>query len=357
MNAARHEDARTGLGATFRPLVDDRGRPIRRIQRADLLRAARSDNPGLAMLANRLRAAIRSESRRNTPDRIALVVVLVLGVMFLFFTTSAFLSMYLHPRGAGVSLLVLVLLIWGSRRLYSGYVRRGALGQIAWTAVAEGVCGSCAFSLEGAPPDADGHTVCPECGAAWRQERIVSPYWSKPAVVILRPSILPWVLPGVRRANELFTPDDRGRFVQSPDSRMRTVRRELLSAVSPEEQRTIIRAMRRCGCWWRALLTLVLLVMPAYFFYLAWLAHRHNDVIGFWILLALASVILLSIASVPMTSAFCGPHRTARVLVRHGRCGSCLTPLDGAPADDQGRRVCEHCGAAWLTPDPPPPAT
>lgn len=355
MSRPPHEDARTGLGAAFRTLADDRGRPIRRIRRDDLVKASKSDNPGLAMLANRLRAGVRSESRRNTPDRIALAITLTIGVLVLFFFASYLGSAFLGRAGI-LSLAALILLIVVARRVYTAYVRRGVLGQVARTAVAEGVCGSCAFSPEGAPAGPDGHTVCPECGAAWRADRIVSPHWRKPAVVVLRPSVLPWIMPGVRRANELFTPDDRGRFVQTPDSRLMTVRHDLLATVPEDEQRELARSIRRNGRWWRVLLTLVLFSLPGYFGYLAWLAHTHGETVGAWILGVLSAVLLLAVASVLAGSAFCGPVRTARVIVRRGRCGSCLTPLEGAPGDDQGRRVCDHCGAAWLRTGRTPPA-
>ena len=37
--------------------------------------------------------------------------------------------------------------------------------------IAVGMCPSCVYSLQGVPAAADGSTVCPECGAAWRMTR------------------------------------------------------------------------------------------------------------------------------------------------------------------------------------------
>ncbi len=36
--------------------------------------------------------------------------------------------------------------------------------------LAAGECGACAYPISTLPPEADGCTVCPECGAAWELE-------------------------------------------------------------------------------------------------------------------------------------------------------------------------------------------
>jgi hypothetical protein len=351
-----HEDARVGLRSTFRPLLDDRGRPIRRLDRADLVRAARSDNPGLAMLAARLRIAIKSECRRNTPDRVILMIALVLGVLFTYGVIGSIAASTMGVRGAGVGLLILIGLIVAANRLYSWYVRRGALGQIARTAVAEGVCGSCAFSLEGAVTDPDARVVCPECGAAWRRDRIVSPFWEKPAFPVLRWSLAAWLTPGSRGKGSLYAPDDRGRYIQSPDSRLLMVRPELLAELDPNERAALRRSMRRVGRWWRVLLMLGMTWMPGGLLFLCWTLYSEGERGAVWVMLGITAPILLGVLSIPLGSAFGGPHRTARVIVAHARCGSCLHPLHDTQADQEGRRVCDRCGAAWLTPEGTPPA-
>jgi hypothetical protein len=349
MTHRTHQDARVGLGSTFRPLLDDRGRPIRRLNRADLVRAARSDNPGLSMLAARLRVAIKSECRRNTPDRVILMISLILGVFFIYGVAGAIAASVLGVRGAGIGLLVLITLILVANRVYHWYVRRGALGQIARTAVAEGACGSCAFSLEGAVTDADDRVVCPECGAAWRRERIVSPFWEKPVFPVLRWSLTAWLTPGSRGRGSLYAPDDRGRYIQSPDSRLMMVRPELLAELDPGEAAAIRRSMRRVGRGWRVFLMLGFSWLPTSVLYLCWFLYDEGERLAVWVILfGIAAPILLTVLCIPLGSAFGGPHRTARVIVRHGRCGSCLHALSDAPADAEGRRVCVRCGAAWL---------
>jgi FtsH-binding integral membrane protein len=349
MSSDRRSEARVGLASTFRPLIDDRGRCIRRLRPGDLKRAARSENPKLALLANRLRAAMKSEGRRYTPDRVILTLLLIVGVFVAYGIIGGLMIGRMGVAGSLIGLTVFVVLVVVASKGYQIYVVRGALGQIARTAVAEGVCGSCAFSLEGTPADADGAVTCPECGAGWNADRIVAPFWSRPAMPVLRPSVLAWLAPGVRAASALFAPDDRGRYVPCPDSRLLRVRRDLIGEIPADERQELVRSMRRVGRWWRVGLMLLLSWMPAGMLYFVWRIWTEDPMAGVWFFLILALPVLVGVLMVPLSSAFGGPHRTARVAVRHGRCGSCLERLDDAPADDRGRAVCTRCGAAWLT--------
>jgi hypothetical protein len=347
-NAAPHRDARTGLRAAFRPVLDDLGQPIQRLDRRDLVRAARSDDPRLAMLAQRLKRGVKGESKASSPDRVALVVTLVLAVLI----GNAAVNQLLI-KSAGVNpvfgLLSLIAMILGANRLYMWYVRRGALGQIARTAVAEGVCGSCAFALQGVPTDDARLIHCPECNAAWRAERIVMPYWESTVTPILRRSALCAITPGVRPYNALITPDDRGRFVQTPDARLMRPLPPLLADIPDDERTTLRRAMRRVGRPWRLLLTVPLLIVHGLAAWAAWALWQGGEPVGMWIMLGLVVLLCIPVLLTPAGHTFCAPRLTARVLVRHDRCGSCLLPLANAPTDDQGRRVCPRCGAAWLS--------
>lgn len=342
-----HRDAQTGFEATFRPLLDDRRRPIQRLDRRDLVRAARSESPGLRALADRLKCALKSETMRNTPDRVVLSVGLVFTVFIVNGVIQAFIIPILGFSGAGLGLLMFVLLIVLAQRLLAAYIRRGAMAQLARTAVAEGVCGSCAFPLEGAPVGEDGHTLCPECGAAWRTERIVSPFWVSPTPRVLRASFRAGITPGVRSIRYLYAPDDRGRYVQTPDSRLMRPLPELLEAVPHDERRAICRSMRGVGRWWRGGITLFLLLFPGLLYLAAYNMWMENDGSPAWFLLGLAISLTIPILVIPFSAAVCSPHRTCRVITRSGRCGTCLRPLQAAPTDDAGRSVCP-CGSAWL---------
>lgn len=50
----------------------------------------------------------------------------------------------------------------------SGFTRFASLGEAVNPFLARRRCPSCAYDLADTPPDPDGCTTCPECGAAWR---------------------------------------------------------------------------------------------------------------------------------------------------------------------------------------------
>lgn len=348
MRHAKHNDASTGLRASLRPLTDDRGKRVRGITRRDIVRAQKEGTPELRSLANRLRCAVRSESRRVTPDRVTVSVVLT---VMIFIAQAVLIGVLTGGFGLfypGLGLLAFVLLVAVAHAALLRYIKLGTRRQIVRTALAEGVCGSCAFSLRGAPVADDGCLTCPECGAAWRADLIVEPYWERPAPQRLRRSFLAWLTPGVLPIKLLYTPDDRGRFVQTPDARLMRVPRERRNEIDPAERRRLRRSARRVGMIARSLLTVLLLVIPGAFAYAAHGFWRDGEPYGMWFMIVLGAMVGVPILMLPATAALCGTHRTARRFVRLGRCGTCLRPLADAPSDGQGRRICPECSSVWV---------
>jgi len=56
--------------------------------------------------------------------------------------------------------------------VFIGRMRRSIAPRIASVYLRSGQCASCGYALESLEPEADGCVLCPECNAAWRQERI-----------------------------------------------------------------------------------------------------------------------------------------------------------------------------------------
>lgn len=48
------------------------------------------------------------------------------------------------------------------------WVKRACRGTVIEALLREGLCPSCGYEIKTVPPQADGCSVCPECGAAWR---------------------------------------------------------------------------------------------------------------------------------------------------------------------------------------------
>ena len=153
--------------------VDDRGRPITVLAPRDLKKAAEGSDRHKAALAKHLRNAIKVESRRWTVQGVAVPVAMVavwIGAQIFVRKTG----IYRLPAASGVVFwggIVAVVLI--SRAM----ARRRVARELAATAVAEGLCGSCCYGLRDIPVETDGCMVCPECGAAWRAQRVTRPHW------------------------------------------------------------------------------------------------------------------------------------------------------------------------------------
>ncbi|MFK7884469.1 MAG: hypothetical protein AB8F26_09850 [Phycisphaerales bacterium] len=343
-----HEEAKTGFLATFRPLLDDRNIPARRIKRSDLTRAANADNTGVRYIAARLRHALKSETRRITFDRIVLTIFAVIAVFFATGLVNGLILPLLGVSGVGLGLLTFVAFVVLAHLGIVRFIRKGALNQLARTAVAEGVCGSCAFPLEQVPIEDDGCVICPECGAAWNHERIVQPFWESPPRQMLQTGFPLAIMPGVLPIANLFAPDDRGRYVQTPDSRLMRLLPDVKASIPKVELKRIRRGTRRIGLPWRLALAMFLSVFPALLFYVAWILFRDQEMLGFWIVLGLGLMVAIPVVLVPFGAAFNTPHQTSRVISRHGRCGSCMLPLNGAPTDQAGRVICQSCGSCWI---------
>jgi len=344
-----HEEGKTGFAATFRPLLDDRQRPARRITKNDLTRASRSDNPGIQSIAGKLKQAIKSEQRRITPDRIVLTVVALFGVFILSGVINGLMLPVIGLGDPGIGVLVFIGLIVAAHIVIRAYVRRGTLNQLARTAVAEGVCGSCAFPLQAVPVADDGCMTCPECGASWRADRVIEPFWEKPAADRLRSGFWPAITPGVLPKANLFAPDDRGRFVQTPDSRLMRVPKDVRAGIPRDEWRRIRRSTRMSGIIWRWVLFLVLIWLPLLGATGAVTAAQDEEFGLMWFLIVLTTTIGVPILLIPFSAAFSTPHRTSRAIVRRGRCACCLTSLADAETDREGRARCVTCASAWLT--------
>lgn len=57
-------------------------------------------------------------------------------------------------------------------RIGLGAVRRRAFDRLAAIHLADGRCPACGYALAGLAAGTDGCLACPECGAAWRAERL-----------------------------------------------------------------------------------------------------------------------------------------------------------------------------------------
>lgn len=335
-------------------IQDDRGQPITALRPQDIKRAADAEDPVRAHLARHLKRAIRAESRRFSRYSFAWsVVAVVIWVSVQVF--ARVIGLYRYPF-VGTALFwggIVVLVIMG-REL----TRRRVARMVAASAVAEGICGQCCYSLKDVPIDSDGRIPCPECGAAWTPERITRPHWlAADQPLTFHDEKLPWkqalrrkffrFITGTPKAESLIVADDRGRFVNGIDSRFLVLPPGRRAELSVPRMQSLRRAARRKGRIPRIAVSL-----PAFAvcFLIAFGAVALLDEREPWGALAAACVSLFFLAvafGVNLGHGFLPPSHTARVLVADNLCGGCAASLEGAPTESDGCATCRMCGAGW----------
>lgn len=367
------------------PIRDDAGKQANLLTIGDLKKAAQDNRPAVRLTANRLRHALKAERHNMSAGAQLRVIVAAMIVLFGAPALAVPFQLIFPGRASGavihatsfVFLIVLVTIAF--RFIFKNLARK----QLAYTAVAEGVCGSCAFSLEGAPTvrvvtprcpncrapvsvfnkcDTCNHRferpatqesdclTCSECGSAWLCSRVTRPHWAEPVHEPIRTLWYSRLVPGMRPKHASLSPDDRGRYVWVPDprllrvppavwERLGTIRRELASHT------------RHAGWGWRAGTATPLLLLAGMFATLmAAELNATRPELEYWV----GMLLLTLLFGIPGVITLCSglgrpPKTTVRRLAGLGHCGSCLTRLDQIVPDDAGLRVCPTCGASWRT--------
>ncbi len=327
--------------------VDDRGQPIGALNLADVKRAERDPNKRRALLARRLRDAIRVESQRGTWRRVLVVLGFVIAAQVIYAVL-----VYNAPSFRGLPITwisiiaaILVLRFWA---------RRESRSNLARTAVAEGLCGACAYSLQDLPQEPDGCLKCPECGAAWRPERITRPHWAEAALVGYDP---PWwkrTVFNIPRPRDLLAPDDRGRFVTIMDSYLKLLPPARRAEWGRPRVRALRRQLRTVGAMPRAILAVVmtfpcilLAIMVATFGQFNLTGPPNRIPPEMWYTIGFFVAIGLVIGFAFYRSNRFGPPRKLTPVFRAASvCASCGADLPKVPAAD-GCVDCPECGAGW----------
>ncbi|MEO0630906.1 MAG: hypothetical protein AAFY46_09290, partial [Planctomycetota bacterium] len=148
--------------------VDDAGSPIRAIDLRDL--PVGKGNAGKAMrrFVKQLRATARSEGG-STGNGQVVVIVLVVGVFVVWGRLEHVVPMTL-PALFTV-LFVLLAMSWAILRRIGFSTQRGGFAR---TIAARGYCGGCGYDLRDAAREATRFVECPECGARWSPELVLS---------------------------------------------------------------------------------------------------------------------------------------------------------------------------------------
>lgn len=285
---------------------------------------------------------------------IVVMVLLALGVITLGATRV------IRPPVAPMLIVFVVLVAVWSLVFQLVVLRRSmrrAVPRLAPLLCRHGLCAVCAYDLSATPPERDGCIVCPECGGAWKGDRIVSAAAVRESTgpVTLRESASRIGRKWVGWMRRQLVIDDRGNgrrlLVRHPRERLRDAGDggdpELRSRLEAAH-----RLVRRSGARRRVLISLALvgfagmevwimvgLLGPMGAAAAPWRRVLSPAVMSVWFV-ALAAVNLRGNLG---TSVI----RCRRTMLEARLCPSCSDDLARAGVDGDGVTTCPTCGAGW----------
>jgi len=299
------------------------------------------------VLADRLLWFMVLRAKRLSPSR--LVFEFLLGISILVAFVGPFLTFgFIGPWALlGVLVATPAAVNYFTRETGERKYRR----ELAASYVAEGICASCGYSLKGLPDESDGCVTCPECGAAWRAQRIVAPTWEDDAPTLPRGPVAPmrwlrWQESGATRT----AGDAQGRLVPITDVRLSLWSADRRAALGAERVASLRRRLWRMGLTWRTMVLIAALIpfSAALTFAVMWIRGTMRPgalELAAMILAALIGATLLLIGL--LGNRFVSLKRLARELTREHLCPTCGTPLADARTLDDSLVVCAGCAATW----------
>lgn len=334
--------------------IDDRGHKVRLLDPVRMQDAPAVANPAAAARLAWARAEMRAG---NFGLRWGLV-------MFLCWVAFPVLDGNDAPAVVwSIALPVWLVLVWRLNRLIARRGNAKRTHRVGSLLASHGLCPTCAYSLADLSPEADGCTVCPECGGAWKRVAIAA---SGPA------------LPGSprltragwrRRLPRGLIPDDR----RESHPVVRLPPEDLLSLAWTQAQRSRLRsaldAARLSGLITRRRLAGLFIALAVLHLVIAGMACTLvAKVLTDWPV-PVGTGIRLTLLVFPMTmvvfplaqTAFMvlearkvlgprgwlAPIKGYACLPRHGFCAACINDLTDLPAEPDGCTICPECGAAW----------
>lgn len=330
------------------PAVDDRGDPVRLANRKEFERqfAHRS----IRARRFKLRTAYTTKCERPEPRCLGLTLSSLVTLFMLLSVLVATLLIALTTIDTGATVLTTIILFLSFAVAHSHYRNRGTTFLIAMSAAAEGLCASCAFSLEGLSADQGGLLTCPECGHAWNALRIVRPHWEPdPAGLIPKRDPRLDLRHNLRLTfTSRFISDDCGRLVRAHTSYLLSLDPEIRAQRTDAEWKGMRLAIR-CNGRYRRIFMSVLLITVTMIGVVRWSLPAMGEDVGEFV----SSLVVLAF---PLTGGvlaylgdgWVGQRRMARVLNSEGLCGGCCNELTRCPANANGMRVCDRCRSSWL---------
>lgn len=314
--------------------------------------AAPKQDPQLADL--RMRAYVSA-----APKRSVLKLAAIGMLMGLLGGSTALLSGWL---GAGVPAWIMPALASGVMVSVFVYRSRRAVKRIAPRIIDaflfEGRCPGCGYVMDGMQTEPDGCRVCPECGAAWKAERIGASVRTPEAIReyrrrLFNPTTRERWLPGVRMP--MMWRDARDRAVSVTNPRLRHLDEATIERLGANCVREI---QQNIG--WRHRgrgVLLSLCMLPGFILFVRMLltpGAGAGSLLGTLIAVgtfAFCALMVLLLGGFVVSLLFgdngLSPRRVVREFLARRVCPQCLYRLDGAAPDAEGVVACPTCAAAW----------
>jgi hypothetical protein len=334
--------------------ADDRGRRVRLLDPVRMKDAPAAANPAAAA---RLAWAREEVKAGNFGLRMGLAMLLC-WVLFPVLDESG------APAAVwGVVVPLWLVLVWQLNRLLArrgNAVRTRRVGSLL---ASHGLCPTCAYSLADLSPEADGCTVCPECGGAWRRELFAAGGPALPGSPRLSHTGWRRRLPrGLLRDDRREThpearlpPDELLGLPWSESQRLRlaaaleaarvattSARRRLAAfqfamgalylGMSVWVVRMIIRVLTEWDTAWGGVPAMVIATVP-----IGMLAFT----------LGMAAITMLQARWILGSRGRLFLPKGSACLTRHGFCAACINDLTGFTPEPDGCTICPECGAAW----------
>ncbi len=330
------------------PIRDDRGNAV------ELLLTRTEGRAEWPVSGDERIERLRERLERGLGRRTAVLLLPQLIALPLFLVPLAFVTALTggNPGGAWALRImwacafVVITLVVGlgllSRRFLSGNQAR----TLTHVLLDEGLCPGCGYNLVGLAPEPDHMVVCPECGGAWKQERIfrAAPFVEGARLGPALPRVS-WSWTGSRAGRLDF--DDRSKQVRLVSARPRRMRAAARSEAHRARLAAAAELMRRSGRGTRRKVAgflagsgVILGIVSA------WVAWQGGLAVAGVFAAALGGPLLAFgiIAAVNLTLF---GRDIIDAMKGEGLCASCGTMLDVMRPAEDGCVECPACGAAW----------
>lgn len=324
--------------------TDDAGERIRAIDLNDLPAPEGEAGKPMRRFVRQVRlAAQREGGLSNRGQFVVLCLTLAVLMGWSFLRTRVALPQSFSVTGFFAVVAAGTAASWFVTRRVGLRIRGGG---IARAIAAQGYCGGCGYDLRDAAAKRPRFVECPECAARWSPDRLLSAPLDRTEWDTLGKGH------GRAPLSRHLAEDDRGAVIRRVNSVPWRAPSAARLGWTDEQRAAMWRARRRCGLAWRIFMSLLAAGLLAGIGVIVAFSGAGTSATTIAIILG-----VLALSGIAMiASAWIGESGVASAkfvkLVRdEGICGACGTPIDDAPIDGDGLRVCTLCGSGWKNRD------